>query len=199
MSYVIKKIYQKYFQKSRSFLLPILGLKKNAKFAPLQSYMAWKNVYSTKDRKLILVYEKEDSPEWRNYIARVVMSNQMFECYVETEEEDEVALVFDFHCLESDYVNVLEGKYSKLDKVTKKKIREYYGYNSPEYAYIESFLYPEKYYKTYSEILDVEEEHIRFTGQLCDLPNLEKETLKIKPYAKINDVDQINMESRENI
>jgi hypothetical protein len=47
--------------------------------------------------------------------------------------------------------------------------------------------------------LDVEEEHIRFTGELCDLPNLNLETLKIKPYAKVNDVDKINMESRENI
>ena len=199
MTYVIRKIYDKYFQKSRSFLLPILGLKKNAKFAPLQCYLEWKDMYSVKDRKLILVYEKEDSVEWKNYIARTVMSNQMFDCYIETEVEDEVALVFDLHCIEQDYINVLQGRYSKLDKMSKKKIREYYGYNSPEYAYIESFLYPEKYYKTYSEILDVEEEHIRFTGQLCDLPNIDKETLKLKPYAKINDVDKINMESRENI
>lgn len=199
MTYVIRKIYDKYFQKSRSFLLPILGIKKNAKFAPLQCYMAWKNVYSVKDRKLILVYEKEESIEWKNYIARTIMSHQMFDCYIETEIEDEVVLVFDLHCIEQDYINILEGKYSKLDKSCKKKIREYYGYNSPEYAYIESFLYPEKYYKTYSEILDVEQEHIKFTGQLCDLPNLDKETLKIKTYAKINDVDKINMESRENI
>jgi len=199
MTYVIRKIYDKYFQKSRSFLLPILGLKKNAKFAPLQCYMAWQDVYSVKDRKLILVYEKEESPEWRNYIARTVMSHQMFDCYIETEVEDEVALVFDLHCIEEEYINVLQGRYSKIDRASKKKIREYYGYNSPEYAYIESFLYPEKYYKTYSEILDVEEEHIKFTGQLCDLPNIDKETLKLKTYAKINDVDKINMESRENI
>ena len=199
MTYVIRKIYDKYFQKSRSFLLPILGLKKNAKFTPLQCYMAWQDVYSIKDRKLILVYEKEESVEWRNYIARTVMSHQMFDCYIETEIEDEVALVFDLHCIEQDYISVLQGRYSKLDRASKKKIREYYGYNSAEYAYIESFLYPEKYYKTYSEILDVEEEHIKFTGQLCDLPNLDKETLKIKTYAKINDVDKINMESRENI
>jgi len=199
MTYIIRKIYDKYFQKSRSFLLPILGLKKNAKFTPLQCYMAWQDVYSVKDRKLILVYEKEESPEWRNYIARTVMSHQMFDCYIETEVEDEVALVFDLHCIEEEYINVLQGRYSKIDRASKKKIREYYGYNSPEYAYIESFLYPEKYYKTYSEILDVEEEHIKFTGQLCDLPNIDKETLKLKTYAKINDVDKINMESRENI
>jgi hypothetical protein len=199
MSYVIKKLYSKYFQKSRSFLFPILGLKKNAKFIPIQCYMAWENVYSTEDRKLILIYEKENTVEWKNYIARTVMSNQLFECYIETEVEDEVALVFDLHCIEKDYVNVLEGKYSKLDKLSKKRIREYYGYASAEYAYIESFLYPDKYVKTYSQLLDVEEEHIRFTGELCDLPNLNLETLKIKPYAKVNDVDKINMESRENI
>jgi len=34
--------------------------------------MAWENVYSIKDRKLILIYEKEDTVEWRNYIARTV-------------------------------------------------------------------------------------------------------------------------------
>ena len=123
----------------------------------------------------------------------------MFDCYVETENEDEVALVFDYHCVEETYQSVIEGKYSNIDKLSKKKIREYYGYSSPEYAYIESFLYPDRYVKTYSEILDVEEEHIRFTGQLCDLPDLTLETLKLKPYAKLNDVDKINMESREDL
>ena len=64
---------------------------------------------------------------------------------------------------------------------------------------MESFLFPEKYIEIYSKILNVDEIHIRHTGELCDLPDFDKETLKIKTYAKLNDVDQINMESGKNI
>ena len=122
----------------------------------------------------------------------------MFNEYYDIDAET-IAVSFDLYSISEDYQYVIDGKYSKLSKQTKSKIREYYGYNSPEWAYMESFLFPERYIPTYSKILDVDEEHIRFTGELCDLPNLNKETLKLKPYAKINDVDQINMESGEDL
>ena len=198
MSYVVKQVYKRYFQKSKSFLLPILGLKKDFKYAPIQSYMQWAGIYKLSDCNLILTYEKSDEPSWNKYLLNTIMANRMFNEYYDIDDET-IAVSFDLYSISEDYQYVIDGKYSKLSKQTKSKIREYYGYNSPEWAYMESFLFPERYIPTYSKILDVEEEHIRFTGELCDLPNLNKETLKLKPYAKINDVDQINMESRENI
>ena len=198
MSYVVKQVYKRYFQKSKSFLLPVLGLKKDFKYSPIQSYMEWDGIYKSSDYNLILTYEKSNDPAWNKYLLNTIMANRMFNEYYEIDDET-IAVSFDLYSIAEDYQYVLEGKYSNLSKQTKSKIREYYGYNSPEWAYMESFLFPERYIPTYSKILDVDEEHIRFTGELCDLPNLNKETLKLKPYAKINDVDQINMESGEDL
>ena len=198
MSYIVKQIYKKYFQKSKSFLLPALGIKKDQRFIPIQSYMQWSGMYKLSDKNLILTYYKSDEPTWNKYLLNTLMSNRMFNEYYELDEET-IALSFDMHTVSEDFEHVIAGKYSKLSKQTKTKIREYYGYSSPEWAYMESFLFPDRYIPTYSKILDVDEEHIRFTGELCDLPNLNKETLKIKHYAKINDVDQINMESGEDL
>ena len=198
MSYVMKQTYNKYFQKSKSFLFPILGYRKDANFLPIQVYMSWEGLFTIEDRKIIVVYENLKTREWNKFLMNL-MNNQMFNDYHDIGNDKIIVLSFDLNCIEEDYRNVLEGKYSKLSKLLKKKISDFYSYNSPEWVYMESFLFPDKYVTTYSEILDVEEEHIRFTGELCDLPNLEKETFKTEIYDEFNDVDQINMEPSKNI
>ena len=196
MTSKIEKLYDKYFQKSRSFLLPILGYKKSSQFKPIQSYLAWDNVFSIEDRKLIVVYKNYKTKEWNKFLLEL-MNNQMFNDYHETEDENVVVLSFDLNCISQDYQYVLEGKYSKLSKLLKKSIRDFYTYSSPEWAYMEAFLFPERHVETYSKLLDVKEEHIKFSGELCNLPDLEKETLKLKPNGTNNDVDKLNMEHRK--
>jgi len=71
------------------------------------------------------------------------------------------------------------GKYSKLSNVLKRAIKVYYGENSSEYKYIETYLYPEKYFETYSKLLDIEIRTLKKIGELCDPCDLEKERLKI--------------------
>lgn len=200
MSYVIKQIYNKYFQKSKCFLFPVLGIKKESEYIPIQSFLTWKNVYTLNDYNLILTYENSKSIKWHKYIINIIMNNRMFNEFFKI-NENIVAISFDLHALQDDYDKIIKGKYSQISKQSKIKIRNYFGYNSPEWAYMESFLFPEKYIKIYSKILNVDEIHIRHTGELCDLPDFNKETLKIKikTHAKLNDVDQINMESRKNI
>lgn len=200
MSYVIKQIYNKYFQKSKCFLFPVLGIKKESEYIPIQSFLTWKNVYTLNDYNLILTYENSKSIKWHKYIINIIMNNRMFNEFFEI-NENIVAISFDLHAIQDDYDKIIKGKYSQISKQSKIKIRNYFGYNSPEWAYMESFLFPEKYIKIYSKILNVDEIHIRHTGELCDLPDFNKETLKIKikTHAKLNDVDQINMESRKNI
>jgi len=199
MTYKLKDVYSKYFQKSRSFLYPILGFKKVTLYLPQQIYLSWEGVFTIEDKMLILTYKKSNDLNWEKYLVETLMANQMFNDYHETEDPNIIAISFDLKVIAEDYDKVLQGKYSELSKLLKKKIRDFYAYNSPEWAYMESFLFPQDYYAMYSKLLNVEEEHILYTGQLCDLPDLEKETLKLKFYAKINDVDQINMESGEDL
>lgn len=194
MTYAIKKLYNKYFQKSKSFLLPILGIKKNVVYPPINSYLIWENVYILKDHRLILTYYVREDIKWNQYLLNILMSNTLFDEYVETEDANILAVTFDFESLKDDYDHVVEGRYSKLSKETKTKIRNFYGYNSPEWGYLESFLYPDKYIPTYSRLLDVDTVHIEHTGQLCDKPNIDKETLKLKPNEKHDDVNPLDVE-----
>lgn len=196
--YQIKKPYSKYFQKSRTFLLPILGLRKAAVYAPLQSYLMWDGMHTLEDERLILTFQHYKEKTWDEYLLNTLMANQMFDEYHEL-ESDVIAISFDLNCISADYRLVLEGKYGQLSKLLKAKIRDYYGYNSAEWAYIETFLYPSRYVGTYSKLLAVDEEHIKFTGQLCDLPNLDQETLKLKPNGKINDARPIELEQIKDI
>jgi hypothetical protein len=189
----LSKPYNKYFQKSRGFLVPVLGLKKLTKHAFLQSYLVWEEMYSLEDRKLILTYNKEQEKGWDDYLLNTLMVNQMFHEYHES--ADSIAISFDMSCIDSDYQCVIDGRYSKLSKLAKIKIRDYYGYNTAEYAYMESFLFPTRYISIYSKLLDVAEEHIRFTGELCDKPDFSQETLNLKPtHGEINDAHHFHME-----
>ena len=56
MTREINKLYSSYFQKSRSFLLPVLDIKKDARYPSIQSYMKWDDVYELSDHNLILTY-----------------------------------------------------------------------------------------------------------------------------------------------
>lgn len=194
----IKKPYSKYFQKSRTFLYPVLGFKKDQKFTPVQTYLIWEEMVTLKDAKLICVYEDYDDLDWDDFLLHKIMNNVMFDEYYAV-EEDMVAATFDLHLIRDDYHKVIEGRYSELSHKLKTKIREYYGHMSPEWAYIQSFLFPKNHITNYSKMLNVDKEHILVTGQLCDKPDFDKETLKQKPNVKHDDVNPLDVEQRKNI
>lgn len=197
MTQQLKKLYGKYFQKSKSFLYPLVGIKKDSLYAPIQTYMAWDGIFSITDQKLIATYYvRDDEQAWDSYLLNTIMKNKFFSEYHELDEEI-LAVSYDLSLMADDYQKVLFGQYSKLSKILKGRIREFYGYNSPEWAYMESFLFPDRYVPMYSKLLDVDESHIRHTGELCDKPNLDSETLKIKPHGKINDANSHKVESNQ--
>ena len=74
----------------------------------------------------------------------------------------------------------LNGKYSKIDVNTKRKILDFFDKKSGNYAYVESYLFPEKHYETYARILGVDIAMLQSVGELCDKPNLDKEKLLIE-------------------
>jgi hypothetical protein len=71
-----------------------------------------------------------------------------------------------------------EGKYSKLSNTIKLQIMNFFGKKGTISEYVESYLYPEKYYNTYAKILNINEEELESVGELCDKPNLKKENLE---------------------
>jgi len=49
--------------------------------------------------------------------------------------------------------------------------------NSGNYVYVDSYLFPEKYFQLYADLLDTSEELLRSVGELCSPPDLDKENL----------------------
>jgi len=174
---MIDSLYTKYFQKSRSFLYPALGIKRTSNFSPSGTYIGIEGLIEPEDMKLVCAFKEDDSTGYKNFEEQMITTNPL---YMQTLSiQDYNLYVFDYETYASDWYSFLLGKYSKFTPPLKRAIKAYYGETSSEYKYIESFLFPEKYYDTYAKLLDVDVSTLRRVGELCDPCDLEKENLKI--------------------
>jgi hypothetical protein len=174
---MIKRIYSKYFQKSRSFLYPLLGIKKNDKFSPTNTYLSIKDLYDVADTKFICVFENTDTEAFKYFETKMLIENPLF---FEKLTVGSISIyVFDYEIYTNDWFNFILGKYSKLSNVVKRAIKTYYGENSPEYAYMDTYLHPKEYYNLYAELLDISVDDLKKGVELCDCCDLNKETLII--------------------
>lgn len=174
---MIDSLYTKYFQKSRSFLFPAVGIKKTANFSPAGTYLSIDELIQPEDIKLVCAYKQDDSEGFKKFEEQMLLTNPLFDQVLHI--RDYSLYVFDFQTYTDDWFNVIMGKYSKLSPVLKRAIKSYYGETSSEYRYIESFLHPEKYFELYAKLLDVDVKTLKQVGELCDPCDLEKENLKI--------------------
>ncbi len=183
---MINTLYTKYFQKSRTFLFPLLGIKKHAEYIP-ESYINWKSLYNVHDYKLIVVYDNLIDEKWNIYKTKFLLNNSFLESVYEI--DNKIIFVFDFTSIKDDYNKFLQGFYSKLSNDSKKLITSYYGTHTSEWVYIESYLYPDKHIQEYSKLLNVDEKVLQEAGELCDKYNLDSETYKeIVPESLVNDL-----------
>ena len=53
----LNSVYKKYFQKSKVFLYPLLGIKRGVSVVPVETYFSWDGYYNSEDMKLICVYD----------------------------------------------------------------------------------------------------------------------------------------------
>jgi len=176
---MIEKLYNKYFQKSKCFLYPALGIRKRSYATPTDTYLAIEGTIGVEDLKLICCFRKDDSEKYKIFEEKMLLSNPLFERIIENENIN--IYVFSMEIYENDYFNVVFGRYSKLSNVLKRAIKEYFGEKSAEYSYVETYLYPEKFYEKYAELLQVDMKILKAIGELCDPTDLEKETLKVLP------------------
>lgn len=174
---MIDKIYSKYFQKSRSFLYPALGIKRTSSNLPSGTYISFENKVNLEDVKLICTFKDDKSESFKTFEELMLISNPLFVEKIQIKDYN--IYIFDLEIYQNDYFNFILGKYSKLSNVLKKAIKSYYGENSAEYKFIESYLFPEKYFEVYAKLLDINVETLVNLGELCDPCDIEKETLKI--------------------
>jgi hypothetical protein len=174
---MIDKLYKKYFQKSKSFLYPALGIKKRGNPSPMETYISVEGLIGYEDIKLICCFKTSGSAQFKNFEETMLVGNPLYEYKIDM--TDYSAYVFSLEIYEDDFFRVLLGKYSKLSNQMKKNIKQYFGEHSAEYSYIETYLYPEKYYELYSDLLDVNIGTLKNIGELCDPCDLDKEKLKL--------------------
>lgn len=174
---MIKSIYSRYFQKSRSFLYPALGIKKNDRFKPKGTYLAIKGLIEPEDVKFVCTFDKHDTEAFKYFETKMLLENPLFSEKIVVDDYN--IYVFDYQVYTNDWFNFILGKYSKLSSVLKRAIKSYYGETSSEYGYMDSYLNPKEYFDLYSELLDVDVDSLKQTGELCDPCDMEKETLEI--------------------
>jgi len=174
---MISSLYDKYFQKSKVFLYPLVELPKTTLISSFQTYIAWENIIRQEDYKLICVFADVDKEEFVKYENKYIITSKY---YVDKHlgTNNKCAYIFDLSSFSKDWDNFLKGKYSYFSEKACLLIQRYYGSKFNEYEYVKIFLYPAEYIKLYSELLEVDEKILKNVGELCDIYDINKEFLK---------------------
>jgi hypothetical protein len=183
-----------YFQKSYKFLYPLLSIS-NKNITPLQTFTSWKNKYKIQDCKLICVYEldgvlnlnttkddyipKIDPVTYRQFERVSIFRNAYYETFFEC-EDNKGAYIFDMSKYREDWEHFHNGAYSQFSTKAKTEILRFYVTNSFSTEYMNSYLYPEKYFNAYSKLLNIDESLLVEIGQLCDPYNKDREIFKLE-------------------
>jgi hypothetical protein len=133
-----------------------------------------------------VTYHLREDKEFKVFEQEKLLNNPLFEDFYEL-EDNTGAYIFDFGAYKSDYKKILHGKYSKISDEYKRTILSFFKDHSRHHSYIESYLYPEKYFDNYAELLITEavdkypmKKLLEKVGELCSLPDLEQEKLEVK-------------------
>lgn len=181
-----KEVLKGYTQKSRIFMYPHLDIQRISSILPVQTYTGWDKYCQVEDMKLICLYNLRDDQEFRVFEKTKLTGNKFF-CDFKFIEDTRGVYIFDMSEKKEDWNKIITGNYSKLSIPFKNKVLSYFK-GSPNEAYIESYLFPEKYFDIYSKIWNCSEQVLRDSGELCDKLNVEKETLLIS----VKDLDIVN-------
>lgn len=169
-------VYLEYFQKSKVFLYPLLKIKKGITRVPIQTYIAWDNVYSTNDLKFLCQYKTKQTPKFNSFAKSHLLNHSLLEEVIELNENTQL-FIFDFSKFKSDYNKFLKGKYSQYSLDSKISIIDFFGTQDKIGSYVEGFLTPEGVHDEYAESLGVDIKSIEDIYEVCTPPDLEKETL----------------------
>ena len=106
---MIKSLYTDYFQKSKIFLYPALGIARGTSVTPIETYTSWTGHYDHKDYKLIVTYHLRSDKDFMMFEKAKLLGNPYFMDFYES-TDDKGIYVFDYSEFESDWEYYLEGK-----------------------------------------------------------------------------------------
>tara|TARA_B110000196_G_C21145850_1_gene666576 strand:+ start:1259 stop:1843 length:585 start_codon:yes stop_codon:yes gene_type:complete len=174
----MKQVYSEYFQKSKVFLYPLLSIKKGIRYVPIETYIAWKDIYKSEECKFFCLYTAKDDDDYKKFEIDYLTNHKLFEEYYKL-DNDVHLYVYDYSEYKWDLKMFKEGKYSKFSINTKDKISDFFGDIGTISEYIKSYINPEEYHDLYAEHLGVSLNTIEEVYELCSKPDIDKETLEI--------------------
>ena len=175
----VKSIYTKYFQKSKVFLYPLLGIKRGVSVVPSETYLAWDPYYIPEDMKLVCLYHPKEKDDYKSFEKKVLLKHTRL-VDIKLIDDNNKLSIFDFSDLEDNWHHLINGRYSKIKNSIKGDICSFFDNTTANFVYIRSYLYPNKYFNDYAACLDVDVEMLELVGELCDKPDIQKETFKVK-------------------
>ncbi len=176
----IKSLIGTYIQKSRLFVYPMLGIRRGVSVTPVQTYLCWPNKYDITDNKLVCVYHLRDDEEFKLFEDQHLTGNKYFSSFFLLEDENKGGYVFDLSEHKRDIRRIIHGKYSKLSPDYKQTVLRFFKNHKSHHTRIYSYLYPSKYYNDYAKLLNIDVTTLKKVGELCSLPDLNKECLEEK-------------------
>tara|TARA_R100001460_G_scaffold89600_3_gene131138 strand:- start:719 stop:1270 length:552 start_codon:yes stop_codon:yes gene_type:complete len=177
----MNSVFANYFQKSKVFLYPLIDMKKNYRYTPIETYVRWQNVYKLSDKKLICEYKVRPSKRFQTFEKKYIATNPYLENIIYLTEKQMVC-IYDMSKFEDEFIYFIKGEYSKYKDIYKEKVLEFYEEKGKKNKYVDSYLFPEEYHEMYADELDVDLSIVQDTFELCNKPDLEKETFNgVKP------------------
>ena len=138
---IIHDLYKKYFQKSKIFMYPLLGIERG-NVAPEEVYFSIRDNYKPDDKKLVLVYNPKMDLKYESFKeGRLVNHKLLYDRFKDQNGND--IFVFDMSGFASDWDLFLTGKYSQMSLKIRNQILNFFDKNSGNYIYVNSFLFPE--------------------------------------------------------
>jgi hypothetical protein len=183
----LSSVYSKYFQKSKVFLYPLLGIKRGTSVIPTETYLSWNDTYTPEDMKLVCVYHRREDAEYIQFEKNILLKHTRLNDFIIVNDSTTV-VIFDFSDLSTEWSYFLNGKYSKLDLKIKHQILSFFDKHSGNYSYMHSYLLPEKHFSNYADLLGVDINMLIEVGELCSKPDFEKEKL-IMAVADLENIE----------
>jgi hypothetical protein len=157
-------------------MYPLLGIERG-NVVPEEVYSSMSDKYTHQDRKLILVYDPKKELKYEVFKEERLLNHKLLHESCEDQNGKEI-FIFDMLGFSYDWDLFLKGKYSQMSLEVRNQILNFFAKSSGNHIYVQSFLFTENWFKRYAEILDVPELMLKEVGELCDVPNQEKEQLK---------------------
>lgn len=189
--------YMQYFQKSKIFLYPLLGIRKGEEFVPTETYICWDGLYSENNYKYICVYNINRNLKFKLFEDKVLKSHELLEMATIIDKNTQL-YVFDLSKYKNDIDMFLNGSYSNFSISSKNKILKYFGNVGRIAGYIKSYLNPEEYHEVYAKALNVDIKIIQHAHEVCTPPDLMKETYKGKIPDEVALFQEINVPLDQN-